>query len=350
MNKQRTIRYVLAAAVAAAVAAPLVAQVHSAQQAQQAQAHQPATAPPAAAPLTPQLSPPPVDPNKVIATAGDVKVTAGDFDAAVKSLPAQLQAAANQPALRKRLVDRIIQIKLLAGEAKRRNLQDKPAVKEQEQLLQREIEMQRDQILANALAQSFSSDDAADKAYFEAHKANFDDMKARHILIRTPDSPVPLAAGKQAMTDAQAKAKAEQIKQRLDKGEDFAAIAKSESDDTGSGLKGGDLGTFAPWTMDPTFAKAAQGLKKDQISQPVKTQFGYHIIQLLGDTPRTYDQAKSEVAEARMNALMEQLKKEGSTTYDPAFFGEAANPQAPNAKPPGSAAVPPPAAPAKGGA
>jgi parvulin-like peptidyl-prolyl isomerase len=322
---------VLAAAVAAAVAAPLVGQVRNAQHAQQAPA-QPAPAQPPAAPLTPQLSPPPVDPAKVIASSGDVKVTAGDFEAAVASLPAQLQGAASQPALRKRLVDRIIQIKLLAAEAKRRNLEADPKVKQQEQMLQREIDMQRDQILANALAQSFSADDAADKAYFDANKPKFDNMKARHILIRTPDSPVPVGAGKKQLTEAQAKAKADQIKQRLDKGEDFAAIAKAESDDTGSGLKGGDLGTFAPWTMDATFAKAAQGLRKDQISPPVKTQFGYHIIQLLDDSPRTYEQAKSEVAEARMNALMEQLKKDGSTTYDPGFFGDAANP-GPTTKP-----------------
>ena len=347
MNKQRTIRYILAAAVAAAVTVPLVAQVKNAQTAQQAAQPQSAAPAPqgAAAPaLPPATQPVPVDPNKVIATSGDITVTAGDFEAAVSTLPPQLQSAAQQPALKKRLVDRIIQIKFLSQEAKRRNLEDDPKVKQQEQTLQRQIDMQKEQILANALADSLSKDEAGDRAYFDANKSKFDNMKARHILVRTPDSPVPLAEGKKELNDAQAKAKADQIKQRLDKGEDFATIAKAESDDTGSGIKGGDLGTFAPWTMDATFAKAAQGLQKNQVSPPVKTQFGYHIIQLLDDTPRTYDQAKGEVAEARMNALMEELKKNGTTNYDPGFFGGAVNGAAPTTRPAsasGSAAAQP---------
>jgi len=192
LNKQRTIRYVLAAAVAAAVSVPLVAQVKNAQNAQQAAQPQlgaPAPQPPGAgAVLPPATQPAPVDPNKVIATAGDITVTAGDFDAAVATLPAQLQAAAQQPALKKRLADRIIQIKFLSQEAKRRKLEDDPKVKKQEETLQRQIDMQKDQILANALAESLTADDAGDRAYFDANKAKFDNMKARHILVRTPDS------------------------------------------------------------------------------------------------------------------------------------------------------------------
>lgn len=283
--------------------------------------------PAAPQPTAPAPAPiPPTDPNKVIVTAGDITVTAGDFDAAVATLPAQYQAALGQPAVRKKLADRIVQIKLLAREAENRKVEDDPKIKHQ-------IELQRDQLLANALADKLSKDDAGDKAYFDANKSKFDNMKARHILIRTPDSPVPLDPGKKELTEAQAKTKADQIKQRLDKGEDFAAIAKTESDDKGSGAKGGDLGTFAPWTMDSTFSQAAQHLQKNQVSQPVKTQFGYHIIQLLDDSPRTYEQAKTEVSEARMNALMEELKKNGGgTTYDPAFFGGGSD-SAPTTRP-----------------
>ena len=336
MNKQRTIRYVLVAAIAAAVTMPLLAQVKNARTQEQAR-QQPAAAPEPAAPaLPPATQPAPVDPNKVILTSGDITVTAGDFDAAVATLPPQYQAAVSQPALKKKLADRIVQIKLLAREAKQRNVEDDPKVKQQEETLKRQIDLQTDQILANALADKLAKDDVGDKAYFDANKAKFDNMKARHILIRTPDSPVPLETGKKELTEAQAKTKADQLKQRLDKGEDFATIAKAESDDKGSGAKGGDLGTFAPWTMDATFSKAAQGLQKNQISQPVKTQFGYHIIQLLDDSPRTYEQAKTEVSEARMNSLMEDLKKNGgTTTYDPGFFGTgpAANESGPTTRP-----------------
>ena len=334
MNKQRTIRYVLIAAVAAAVSMPLLAQVKNARPQEQSRQQPAAAAEPAAPALPPATLPAPVDPNKVVATAGDVTVTAGEFEAAVATLPPQYQAAVSQPALRKKLADRIVQIKLLSREARQRNVENDPKVKLQEETLNRQLNLQKDQILANALADTLAKDDAGGKAYFDANKSKFDNMKARHILIRTPDSPVPQEMGKKELTDAQAKTKADQIKQRLDKGEDFATIAKAESDDMGSGAKGGDLGTFAPWTMDATFSKAAQGLQKNQISQPVKTQFGYHIIQLLDNSPRTYDQAKTEVSEARMNALMEELKKNGgATTYDPGFFGLGPNESGPTTRP-----------------
>lgn len=327
MNKQRITRLALIAAVTAAVSVPLIGQVKkaqsaaaSAQQAEQAAAQAPApNAQPA--PQTPAKAQPPVDPTKVILTQGDVTVTAGEFNAAVSTLPPQYAAALADPSLKKRIADQIVQVKLLAAEARKRGLQDKPQVKQQ-------IEMQTDETLVNALAHEMqgNENEKEDRAYFDANKSSFDDVKARHILIRTPGSPVPVEPGKKELTDAEAKAKADQIEQRLAKGEDFATIAKAESDDKGSGIKGGDLGTFAPWKMDATFSKAALGLQKNQVSQPVKTQFGYHIIQLLEDQPRTFDQAKAEVGEARWSQLVSSLKKQGKPEYDPTFFGAAAEP------------------------
>ena len=142
------------------------------------------------------------------------------------------------------------------------------------------------------------------------------------------------------MTDAEAKAKADNIEQRLGKGEDFGAIAKAESDDKGSGVKGGDLGTFAPWKMDTTFSRATLGLKKNEISAPVKTQFGYHIIQLLDDTPRTYDEAKSEVGEAQWGQLINSLKDKGKPEYDSSFFGGSTPTESTPTTQPASASLP----------
>jgi len=275
-----------------------------------------------------------VDPAKVILTQGDVTVTAGEFNAIVATLPAQYQAALSDPTVKKRIADRIVQIKQLADEARRRGVQDKPQLKQQ-------MEMQSDELLVNALAKDVqgggNEKDLHD--YFDANKSNFDNVKARHILIRTPGSPVPVE-GKKELTDAEAKAKADQIEQRLSKGEDFGAIAKAESDDKGSGAKGGDLGTFAPWKMDSVFSKAALGLKKNQISEPVKTQFGYHIIQLLDDTPRTYEEAKSEVGEAQWGQLINSLKDKGKPEYDASFFGGASSSDKPASTQPAAARLP----------
>ena len=82
-------------------------------------------------------------------------------------------------------------------------------------------------------------------------------------------------------TDAEARAFAEEIRQRILAGEDFAALASQYSDDTGSGAQGGDLGWFGREQMVAPFAEAAFSLPISQTSELIKTEFGYHIIQVL---------------------------------------------------------------------
>jgi peptidyl-prolyl cis-trans isomerase D len=96
--------------------------------------------------------------------------------------------------------------------------------------------------------------------------------RAAHILIEVNDK----------TSDAQAKAKIEEIQQRLAKGEDFAALAKEFSQDPGSSSKGGDLGYAGKGVYDPAFEDALYALNKNQVSTPVRSQFGWHLIKLLG--------------------------------------------------------------------
>ncbi|MDB6145204.1 MAG: ppiD [Pseudomonas sp.] len=96
--------------------------------------------------------------------------------------------------------------------------------------------------------------------------------RAAHILIEVNDK----------LNDAQAKAKIEEIQARLAKGEDFAALAKEFSQDPGSAGKGGDLGYAGQGVYDPAFETALYALKKDQVSVPVRSSFGWHLIKLLG--------------------------------------------------------------------
>ncbi|MGL4316832.1 MAG: SurA N-terminal domain-containing protein [Pseudomonas sp.] len=95
--------------------------------------------------------------------------------------------------------------------------------------------------------------------------------RAAHILLEVNDK----------LTDEQAKAKLEEAKQRIAKGEDFAKVAKELSQDAGSATAGGDLGFAAPGVYDPDFEKALYALNKGEVSAPVKTQFGWHLIKLL---------------------------------------------------------------------
>ncbi len=118
--------------------------------------------------------------------------------------------------------------------------------------------------------------DAEIQTYYDAHKAQYDvkeQVKARHILIAVPQ-------GADAKTDAAAKSKAEGVLAQIKAGGNFVELAKANSDDPGSKDTGGELGVFTRGKMVPAFEKAAFALQAGQTSDLVKTDFGYHIIQV----------------------------------------------------------------------
>lgn len=298
MNK-RTFRVILAGAIAAAISLPLIAQTQN-------NAAAPDT--PSAAASKPATQPA-VDPNKVVITIGDTKITAGEFNSFLSDLePAQQQQVNTRPDGRRRLAEEIVKLKLLSAEARKRKLDETPRTK-----------IIYEQLLANALTTDLAEQKADLEKFFNAHKEDFDELKARHILLAVVGGGVPNAK----LDDAQAKAKAEELKKRLDKGEDFAALAKANSDDTGSGAMGGSLGNVTRGMMVPEFEKAAFSLKKNEISQPVKTQFGYHIIQVTDRTPVTFEQARQQILQRRLDDLVDQLKATAKPELDDSFFGGA---------------------------
>ena len=118
------------------------------------------------------------------------------------------------------------------------------------------------------------TDEAMHKVYDEAVKqiGEQPEVHARHILIRA-------AAGDAKASEA-AKSKIEAVIARLNKGEDFATVAKEMTEDPSGKANGGDLGYFTKEQMVPEFADIAFKLDKGQISGPVKTQFGWHVIKV----------------------------------------------------------------------
>ncbi|KPG82830.1 SurA N-terminal domain-containing protein [Pseudomonas sp. RIT-PI-o] len=111
------------------------------------------------------------------------------------------------------------------------------------------------------------------EAAYQKEIANLSEQRrAAHILIEVNDK----------TTEAQAKAKIEEVQARLAKGEKFEALAKEFSQDPGSANNGGDLGYAGPGVYDPAFEKALYSLSKDQVSEPIRTDFGFHLIKLLG--------------------------------------------------------------------
>jgi peptidyl-prolyl cis-trans isomerase D len=115
------------------------------------------------------------------------------------------------------------------------------------------------------------TNDALQSAY-QSEIANLaEQRRAAHILIEVNDE----------LNDQQAKAKLVAVQNRLEQGEDFAALAKEVSDDSGSAGEGGDLGFAGPGVYDPAFEEALYALTENTVSAPVRSEFGWHLIKLL---------------------------------------------------------------------
>nr|VFK57159.1 MAG: peptidyl-prolyl cis-trans isomerase D [Candidatus Kentron sp. TC] len=121
------------------------------------------------------------------------------------------------------------------------------------------------------------------RALYENQKADYvepEQRRARHILIRLePDA--------DGATVAEARGKLQDVARRLEKGETFEDLAAEYSEDTGSASQGGDLGFFGLGVMDPRFEEKAYSLGEGEVSEPVRTRFGLHLIELTGIRPST---------------------------------------------------------------
>jgi len=266
---------------------------------------------------------PTVPPDRIVLTVGDTTLTAAQFDQLIDMLPEQAKAQARGPN-RKQFADNLVQVLALSQEGKRRGLDQTPTFKLQSTFTQ-----------ANYLAgvtfgliskESKVSDEDA-RRYYEEHKQDWDGVTARHILIRFQGSQVPLKTGQKDLTEAEALAKALDLKKRIAAGEDFATLAKAESDDAGSGANGGDLGTFHHGQMVPAFDAAAYALQPGQVSDPIKTQFGYHIIKVEKRETKTFEEVKPEIerrmAPEQSKKALDELVKKSNPVLDPEFFNIA---------------------------
>ncbi|OLU35326.1 SurA N-terminal domain-containing protein [Pseudomonas sp. PA27(2017)] len=137
-----------------------------------------------------------------------------------------------------------------------------------EQVVIEYVELKKDAFFSQV---SVSDDEM--KVAYESEIANLAEQRqAAHILIEVGGD----------VSDEQAKAKIDEVQKRLQAGEDFAALAKEFSQDPGSASEGGDLGYAGKGVYDPAFEDALYALKQDEVSAPVRTEFGWHLIKLLG--------------------------------------------------------------------
>jgi len=246
-------------------------------------ADQPA-APPAASPLPP--------PNTVVARIDGTELHLSDVEAAQQSLPPQAQKlplAQVYPLLLDRLVDGA----LIAEAGRKQHLNRDPAV-------QARLKLFEDRLIQQAYVEQVikaaESEDRLKARYqrFVQEKPAREEVHARHILVKT-------------------EAEAKSVIAELDKGADFATLAKKYSTDSGA-ASGGDLGYFTRDDMVPAFAAAAFALPVGKYTEtPVKTEFGWHVI-LVEDhrvkKPPSFDEAREQVRHLAARDIIEAKLKE----------------------------------------
>lgn len=171
------------------------------------------------------------------------------------------------------------------------------------------------------IEQSLNPTDADLMVIFNQNQANFrvpEHVNVRHILLMTQ--------GKPAGEDAKMKAKADDLVKQLRAGADFVEMAKKNSEDPGSAAKGGEYDNVVRGQMDPAFEKAAFSQKPMVISDPVKSAYGYHIIQVLAhEDARTkpFAEVKDELAkqwkQQRVSEIMQKIsdKAQAALQKDP---------------------------------
>ncbi|NHN89338.1 peptidylprolyl isomerase [Acetobacter conturbans] len=217
-------------------------------------AAQPADAPP----------PPPVDPNSVVATVNGEKITLNDIRKSASSMPPQFRQLP-QNMIFPMLVNQAVDQKAIQIEARKANLPNDPEVKAA-------MENAANTALQNAWLSKQVMPQLTDAAIHDSYLKNYanktpeKEVHARHILVKTD-------------------AEAQDIIKKLKGGANFGTLAESLSTDKGSAKNnGGDLGWFKKGDMVPAFADAAFAMKPGTYSTtPVKSQFGYHVIQVLAD-------------------------------------------------------------------
>lgn len=214
---------------------------------------------------------------KVLAKVDGQPITDADVADAMTDigpgLPQKLEGAARQ----KYVLDYLIDLKLAAKKAEADKLTSSPEFERKLGYYREKLAMEE---LLNSVGKAAATEEAERKAYDEAAKAEppQEEIHARHILLPTEEE------AKKALA-------------RVKAGEDFAKVATELSKDPSG--NGGDLGWFTKDRMVPEFSDAAFKLKKGEISEPVKTQFGWHIIQVEDTRMKTFppfEQVKDQAA------------------------------------------------------
>lgn len=228
---------------------------------------------------------------KVLAEVNSGSITTGDFDSELKNLPEYLKAMADTPQGRKEMLDTMIIRELILQQATKDGLDKGPEIEDKLQDLKKRLIVES--FLKKKVEVESKVSDEDMKTFYEQNKDKFksgEQIKASHILVKTEKE-------------------AKDILAQLKSGGNFEELAKKHSVDSSS-AKGGDLGWFGKGSMVPVFEKAATALKEGQISDVVKSDFGFHIIKLTGKRPagiRPFEEVKEQIKGAIMPTKQQEV-------------------------------------------
>ena len=237
------------------------------------------------------------DANPVLARVNGAEIRQSDLDMAEEELGAAQLAQMDPATKRENLLSYVIDLKIVAKAAEDKKLGETEAFRKSLAFARERLLMDR---LLTDEAKAATTDANMRKVYEEAAQqmSNDEEVRARHILVETEDE-------------------AKQVAEQLKKGGDFAELAKAKSKDPGAS-DGGDLGYFTKEQMVPEFSKVAFELEPGKISDPVKSQFGWHIIKVedkRAQQPPAFDAVKDQIRNLvfrdKYFELVEQLRKDG---------------------------------------
>jgi peptidyl-prolyl cis-trans isomerase C len=233
----------------------------------------------------------PADPSKALAVINGKELTVGEFDLRWSQMPESARKSYDSPEGRKKFLEELITRELLLQEAKKRGLdRDRTLVERVERFKERSI---LDGLMKEEVDSRVTVTQDEVKAFYTTHSESFTaprESRVSHILVKT-------------------EADALDLKKRLNEGEDFAGLARKVSLDLATRYKGGDLGVIKPGQMVPQFEQAVRHLKVGEISPPVATQFGYHIIKLNDRTAGTVQSFEETKDQVKDQLLLEKKRK-----------------------------------------
>ncbi len=282
-----------------------------------------------------------VDPNRVVAVINDQKITAKQAMAVLKTLSPdeRKRFPETDVGIQQALQNAYIRMQF-AEEAEKLKMADASPWKEDLDSARRSILFQA--YLQHLTTGDFEVKDADVTKYYADHPAEFEQMKLAVIQVSfLPPTAKPPADGKPTRTQAEAKAKADEIVKKLRAGAKFADVAKTDSDDAASAGKGGEIGSFPTGknNLPANINDAVSKLKTGEVTDPLEARTGYYII-LMSDRPKiSFEEAKPKIIEELRSAHANEVMKATMAKYkiqveDNDFFDAGGKPAQPGQKAP----------------